>query len=83
MHLQENIKNTQHSKVGCVNLGARIALKVSRKFQDVLLLADVTHCPEGFCNSGLLFRQSFGMLHIRGLLGCPGFIEKEGVCPDK
>jgi hypothetical protein len=34
MHHQENIKNAQHSKVGRVNLGARIAPKASRKCQD-------------------------------------------------
>ena len=55
MYLQENIKNTQHSKVGCVNLGARFAAKVSRKFQE-----------GGFV-----------------LLICPGFIEKECICPKK
>jgi hypothetical protein len=31
MYRQENIKNAQHSIVGCVNLGARIAPNASRK----------------------------------------------------
>jgi hypothetical protein len=39
MRHQENIKNAQHSKVGRVNLGARIAPKASRKCQDDLSLA--------------------------------------------
>jgi len=34
MRHKENIKNAQHSKVGRVNLGARIAPKASRKCQD-------------------------------------------------
>jgi hypothetical protein len=34
MRHQENIKNAQHSKVGRVNLGARIAPFTSRKCQE-------------------------------------------------
>jgi hypothetical protein len=34
MRCQDNVKNTQHFKVGCVNLGARNAPKASRKCQD-------------------------------------------------
>jgi hypothetical protein len=37
MRHKENIKSAQHSKVGRVNLGARIAPKASRKCQDVFI----------------------------------------------
>jgi hypothetical protein len=43
MRCQENVKNTQHSKVGCVNLGARNAPKASRKCQDYGIVLLV--CP--------------------------------------
>jgi hypothetical protein len=38
MRHQENIKNDGHSKVGRVNLGARITPKASRKCQEGRLL---------------------------------------------
>jgi hypothetical protein len=47
MHHQENIKNAQYSKVGRVNLGARIASKASRKCQD-LLCASTTFRTKNF-----------------------------------
>ena len=83
MRHQENIKNAQHSKVGRVNLGARFAPKVSRKCQDGLLLADVAYRPEGFCSQVCVSGQPSGRSTYGGLLGCPGFVEKKCICPDK
>ena len=43
MRHKENIKNAQHSKVGRVNLGARIAPKASRKCQEKAKCLDLCY----------------------------------------
>jgi hypothetical protein len=64
MRHQENIKNAQHSKVGRVNLGARITPNTSRKCQENELYYWLHTIPQVLTENRLELREPAGVCNV-------------------